>query len=122
MEPKLEYDLRLRLRLRRGTGLVIGPGRADLLEAIQETGSIAAAGRKMGMSYKRAWELVDSLNTTFRAPLVASAKGGAGGGGARLTELGTQVLAAYRGLEGIAAQTGSSFLAQLKAALPDALE
>lgn len=76
----------------------LGPGKADLLQAIAETGSIAAAARRMGMSYQRAHNLVAELNGRFTEPLVEAAKGGAGRGGAALTVLGTQVLGAYRDL------------------------
>lgn len=74
---------------------MLGPGKADLLDRIRATGSISAAGRQMGMSYKRAWMLVDEMNAAFRAPLVAASRGGAGGGGARLTEAGAEVLRLY---------------------------
>jgi len=114
---KEDSALELRLRVRRGADLVMGPGRADLLGQIASTGSIAAAGRQMGMSYKRAWALVEAMNGTFAAPLVEAVKGGAGGGGARLTPAGLAVLAAYRGLEGAAAASGEAFLAELGAAL-----
>lgn len=77
-------------------GAMLGPGKAQLLEGIRETGSIAAAGRQMQMSYKRAWSLVEELNAAFAVPLVASARGGAGGGGAVLTEAGADVLRLYR--------------------------
>jgi molybdate transport system regulatory protein len=114
----LDDDLTLRLRLLKGANIVMGPGRADLLGHIQASGSIAAAGREMGMSYKRAWVLVEAMNSMFRMPLVEAVKGGAGGGGARLTEMGVVVLAAYRGLEESAERSGAAFLAELKAALP----
>lgn len=91
-------DVILRLRLLFGDRLVFGPGKGELLARIAETGSIAAAGRAMGMSYKRAWALVEEMNAAFRAPLVISARGGAGGGGAQLTEDGRTVLAAYQAL------------------------
>jgi len=110
-------DLRLRLRVLRGGDIVMGPGRADLLTQIGATGSIAAAGRQMGMSYKRAWALVEAMNATFAAPLVAAVKGGAGGGGAHLTEAGLAVLAAYRGLETVAHDRGAAYLAELDVAL-----
>jgi molybdate transport system regulatory protein len=113
-----ENGFTLRIRLAAGGELVMGPGRADLLELIQTTGSIAAAGREMGMSYKRAWALVETMNGLFRAPVVEAMKGGAGGGGARLTETGLQVLNAYRGLEAAAARAGAAFLTELSAALP----
>ncbi len=77
----------------------LGPGKADLLALIAETGSIVAAGKAMGMSYRRAWLLVDTMNKMFKTPLVAKSKGGKGGGGAALTALGREVLARYRSLE-----------------------
>lgn len=86
----------VRLRLRLGPGIELGPGKADLLEGIAETGSISAAGRRMRMSYKRAWQLVDELNGLFDAPLVEASTGGRSGGGAALTRLGRNVLARYR--------------------------
>jgi molybdate transport system regulatory protein len=77
----------------------IGPGKADLLEAIHTNGSISAAGRHMGMSYKRAWDLVDTMNHSFRQPLVVTATGGSQGGGAQVTEFGFEVLRRYRDIE-----------------------
>lgn len=77
----------------------VGPGRADLLEGIARTGSISAAGKEMGMSYKRAWSLVQALNEGFGKPLVETARGGAAQGGASLTPLGEEVLARYRAME-----------------------
>jgi molybdate transport system regulatory protein len=93
---------RLHIRIVAGEKIALGWGRADLLGLIEETGSIAAAGRRMGMSYKRAWALVETMNEGFTGPLVVAAKGGAGGGGAHLTDLGTQILTAYREIERIA--------------------
>lgn len=77
----------------------MGPGRADLLEGIAATGSISAAGTAMGMSYKRAWSLVQALNEGFGVPLVEASRGGARQGGAVLTEDGVTVLAHYRAME-----------------------
>jgi len=74
---------------------MFGPGKAELLEGIRDTGSIAAAGRQMQMSYKRAWMLVEEMNAAFIQPLVASTRGGPGGGGAQLTETGHDVLRLY---------------------------
>jgi len=105
----------LRLRVVFGPGAMLGPGKADLLAMIEETGSISAAGRRMRMSYKRAWTLVETLNTLFAAPLVASSRGGEGGGGARLTEVGREVLARYRALERRAADAGADDIAALEA-------
>ena len=109
--------LRLRLRLNGSHGVVMGPGRADLLDFIVQTGSIAAAGRRMGMSYKRAWNLVESLNATFRQPLVETAKGGAAHGGARLTPLGQELLAAYRALEDASRTAGATAFKRIESAL-----
>ena len=92
-----------RLRVLLGAAIAIGPGKADLLDAIAATGSISAAARRMGMSYRRAWLLVDTMNGCFRGPLVASTRGGTGGGGARLTPLGEGILARYRKMESKAA-------------------
>jgi molybdate transport system regulatory protein len=86
----------VRLRVQIAAGVAFGPGKADLLEGIRDTGSIAAAGRRMRMSYKRAWQLVEELNGLFDEPLVAASKGGPGGGGAMLTRTGEDVLARYR--------------------------
>jgi molybdate transport system regulatory protein len=88
-----------RLRLVFGEKRILGPGRVDLLEGIGATGSIAAAGRRMGMSYKRAWTLVEELNATFDAPLVEMHRGGAGHGGAQLTELGREITERYRRMQ-----------------------
>ncbi len=78
------------------------------MELIGKTGSISAAGKAMGMSYKRAWTLVETLNGIFREPLVASSRGGASGGGARLTETGQEVLAQYRRLEARVEEAGAA--------------
>jgi molybdate transport system regulatory protein len=77
----------------------LGPGKMDLLEAIARTGSISAGGRALGMSYRRAWLLVDALNATFEEACVKAAAGGAHGGGAALTPFGEHLLAAYREIE-----------------------
>src|SRR6202158_4165697 len=78
----------LYLRVDFGEHGALGPGKTRLMELIAETGSISAAGRAMGMSYRRAWLLVDSLNVAFHEPLVAKQTGGSGGGGAVLSRLG----------------------------------
>ncbi len=87
-----------KLRLMFGPQIAIGPGKAELLEAIAATGSISESARRMGMSYRRAWLLVDTMNRCFRETVVASAAGGAGGGGARVTPFGRRVLARYRAM------------------------
>lgn len=85
-----------RLRVVLAPDVFLGPGKADLLEGIAATGSISAAGRRLNMSYKRAWMLVETLNGYFAKPLVQAATGGKAGGGARLTPLGQDVLLRYR--------------------------
>jgi molybdate transport system regulatory protein len=90
------------LRVTLSDDFYIGPGRADLLERIAETGSIAAAGKAMGMSYKRAWSLVQALNEGFGAPLVETSRGGSAQGGAELTASGREVLARYRHMQAVA--------------------
>lgn len=98
---------------------MIGPGKVELLERIDRCGSIAAAGREMGMSDKRAWELVGTLNAMFRDPVVESTRGGPGGGGAVLTDAGRAVLELYRGFEREAAEVGAARLADLQALRAD---
>ena len=99
---------------------MLGPGKADLLQAIRDTGSISAAGRSMGMSYRRAWSLVDEMNKAFQHPLVESAKGGAYGGGAWLSATGEDVLMHYRKLEDITAEAGAARIAALQSLLKTA--
>jgi molybdate transport system regulatory protein len=72
-----------------------GPGRAELLQLVEETGSISKAAQAMGMSYKKAWDMIDEMNTRGRKPLVTSQKGGQKGGGAQLTETGKKVVTEY---------------------------
>lgn len=100
----------------------IGPGRADLLEGIAATGSISAAGKAMGMSYKRAWGLVQALNEGFGRPLVETARGGAGQGGALLTPLGQNVLARYRAMETAAEAAIADDVTALRAIISDISE
>jgi molybdate transport system regulatory protein len=92
-----------RIRILLGSATAMGPGKADLLLAIERTGSISAAAREMEMSYRRAWLLVDGLNRCYREPLVATATGGQGGGGAQVTDFGRMVLQRYRDMEDKAA-------------------
>jgi molybdate transport system regulatory protein len=108
-----------RLRIVLEPDIAIGPGKADLLEGVTLTGSIAAAGRRMGMSYKRAWYLIDTMNRCFTAPLVQASKGGKAGGGARLTPLGAEVLARYRRMEALTAAAIEPELQALSAVLAE---
>jgi molybdate transport system regulatory protein len=108
---------RLTLRIDFGGSRAVGPGKIKLMEMIDKHGSISEAGRQMGMSYRRAWLLVDSLNRCFRAPVVASQKGGQRGGGASLTEFGHALLHHYRAVESGATMAGAAHLEALSAAL-----
>lgn len=112
---------RLRLQIKHGTAF--GPGKAALLELIAATGSISEAGKALEMSYRTAWALVARMNADFRAPLVASSKGGARGGGAWLTPLGERVLARYRAMESHALRAIAADLRAFEAMLaPSARE
>ena len=104
---------RLRVSIVLESGARIGPGKAKLLESIRDTGSISAAAREMGMSYKRAWLLLDSMNQAFTDPVVMAAPGGAGGGGASLTAFGAEVLERYRRIYDRAAATTTDDVAAL---------
>jgi len=95
----------------------LGPGKIELLRGIKESGSISAAGRRIGMSYKRAWQLVDALNRHFKAPLVSANRGGARGGGATLTALGESVLTTYEALHAASHAACTAALNELVAAL-----
>lgn len=125
--PRVPAPARPRLRVLLGESIAIGPGKAALLEAIARHGSISAAARANGMSYRRAWNLVDTMNRCFVTPLVESSAGGAHGGGASLTELGQEVLAAYRDMEIKATRAVARefeaferFLAEPEASTPEA--
>src|SRR5687768_1674370 len=88
-----------RLRIMQGTAIAVGPGKIDLLEAIAATGSITGAAKRVGMSYRRAWLLLDTMNRCFDQPLTEAESGGTRGGRTRLTPLGSQVVARYRRIE-----------------------
>lgn len=121
MTNPLHPKLRLRLVFESGPEgkLSFGPGKADLLDFINQHGSISAAARVMGMSYRRAWLLVDEMNQTFRNPLVESLRGGAKGGGARLTDQGKAALHHFRNIEVAALGAGAADIAVLSAMLSD---
>ncbi len=98
----------------------MGPGKADLLDAIQASGSISGAGRKLGMSYRRTWLLVDAMNRCWSEPLVEATPGGGEHRGARVTPVGLEVLAAYRALEAAVADAAEEPLKALEAKLLEA--
>src|SRR5437867_6993171 len=106
--------VQFRLRVSLGDDIAVGPGKVDLLEAIATAGSITAAARQLGMSYRRAWLLVDTMNRCFRKPAVEAEAGGKRGGGARLTALGTEVAQRYRRIERRAARAGAADILALK--------
>ena len=113
--------LKLKAQLLCGGELAMGPGKADLLEAIQTEGSISGAGRKLGMSYRRTWLLVDTMNRCWAEPLVEAAPGGGANRGARVTPAGLAVLTAFRALERAVAEAASNGpLSVLSAQLLDA--
>ena len=89
----------IKIRIPFANDVALGPGKADLLEAIKSTGSISAAAKSMHMSYKRAWDLVNTMNNSFKMPLVVTTTGGKHGGGAEVSELGLKVLSLYRCME-----------------------
>ncbi len=95
-------DLHIRLRIDLGPGRSIGPGKIDLLEPLDRTGSLAQAARELDMSYRRAWLLLKSVNELTGSPVVTSIKGGAGGGGATLTDHGRALIDAFRAVESAA--------------------
>jgi molybdate transport system regulatory protein len=108
---------RLTLRVDFGADRALGPGKVRLLEAIRDTGSISQAGRTLGMSYRRAWLLVDDLNKCFRQPVIAAQPGGTQGGGATLTEFGLELIRDYRAIEAAATAAAEQKLNKLTARL-----
>ena len=99
MSKTSKVHCRSRYRIMSGDQIALGPGKVDLLESIDKVGSISEAARQINISYRRAWEMVNTMNQCFSKPLVESMKGGKGGGGAKLTSLGEKVTAIYRQME-----------------------
>lgn len=108
---------RLTLRVDFGSGRALGPGKVRLLEAIEKTGSISQAGRVLGMSYRRAWLLVDDMNHCFRDAVISAQPGGAHGGGATLTPFGQKLVERYRAIENEAMDATRKHLNDLEASL-----
>ena len=106
-------DIRFRLRITKGDDIAVGPGKVDLLEAIGASGSITAAAKELGMSYRRAWLLVDTMNRCFTGPVVAAEAGGTRGGGTALTPLGAEAVRRNRRSEALAAKAAARDLAAL---------
>ncbi len=124
MKPSLSaspLNAKTRFRVQVKHAVAIGPGKADVLQAIAETGSMAEAGRRLGMSYQRVWSLVRAMNGDFTEPLVITQRGGTSGGGAGLTDMGTKTLTIYRAIERDAERAVAKRLPQLLALIrPDA--
>jgi molybdate transport system regulatory protein len=114
---KIVGDTRLTLRVDFGASRSIGPGKVRLLEAIARTGSISQAGRELGMSYRRAWLLIDDMNQCFRHTVVRARPGGFQGGGAALTEFGAGLVRDYRAIESAATDAAKRRLRGLEGAL-----
>ena len=114
---RIRAMVRLTLRLDFGPDQAIGHGKIRLLEAVRDHGSISAAGRVMGMSYRRAWLLIDELNTMFELPVIQTKHGGSTGGGAELTSLGHRLVQNYRAMENKAQAAVNAELAELAAKL-----
>ncbi|MDX1432425.1 MAG: LysR family transcriptional regulator [Gammaproteobacteria bacterium] len=114
--------LKLTLRVDFESGERLGPGKVRLLELIDETGSIAAAGRHMGMSYRRAWLLVESVNGSFAERSVLTRPGGSGGGGAELTAFGRSLIGHYRAMESKAETATRAHMKALEAAAASAAD
>jgi molybdate transport system regulatory protein len=108
---------RLTLRVDFGSGRALGPGKVRLLEAIDKTGSISQAGRVLGMSYRRAWLLVEDMNTCFRDAVISAQPGGVHGGGATLTPFGQKLVERYRAIESEAMDATRKHLSDLETAL-----
>jgi molybdate transport system regulatory protein len=104
----MSITVQFRLRITKDEEIALGPGKVALIEAIQRTGSISAAAREHGMSYRRAWLLVDSMNRCFKSLIVETAVGGKTGGGAVVTALGVEIATRYRKIETDAAKAAAS--------------
>ncbi|SDO15405.1 molybdate transport system regulatory protein [Filomicrobium insigne] len=105
------------IRLKFSEGSFLGPGKVELLEGIEKYGSIVAAGKAMGMSYKRAWYLADEINEMFEQPVVVKKHGGKAGGGAELTDHGREIVAHYRSVQKLSAEAAATHIRKIRKAL-----
>jgi molybdate transport system regulatory protein len=110
-------EVRFRMRIRKGEQIAVGPGKIALLEAVRENGSISAAARSLGMSYRRAWLLIDELNRSLKSPATISEQGGQSGGGCVLTPVGEDIVRLYRDVERIADSACAEQIAALTSLL-----
>jgi molybdate transport system regulatory protein len=112
--------LDIRLRIDFGSASSLGPGKVALLEHIERAGSLSQAARELGLSYRRAWQLLDDLNRSFRDPVASASVGGVGGGGVQLTAFAKELIAAYRRVESAALdETRTQFASLIKAVEPE---
>jgi molybdate transport system regulatory protein len=109
----------IRFRIDFTKSAFVGPGKIDLLEAIQKSGSLSQAARDLGMSYRRAWLLVDSLKSSFREPITLASKGGKGGGGVALTTFGERLIGSYRAIESDIAKVAARRLRSITPAVTE---
>jgi molybdate transport system regulatory protein len=114
MDKTSSHRVQLRMRVYRGDGIAVGPGKIALLEAIARTSSISAAARALGMSYRRAWLLIDELNRSLREPAVTTAVGGAHRGGSLVTPNGLALVQRYRAIEATAAAAAAEEIQALR--------
>lgn len=119
--PVAQQQVSLRLRVLHQAIIAFGPGKADLLQAIINTGSISQAAKHMDMSYRRAWQLVTTMNQCFVSPLVETQTGGSQGGGAVVTPLGQEILQLFRQMEQAALSASTPFYQQISRHLKDQL-
>ncbi|WP_259295157.1 winged helix-turn-helix domain-containing protein [Paraburkholderia sp. DHOC27] len=110
---KTAPEVRFRMRIRTGETVALGPGKVDLLEAVREQGSISAAARSLGMSYRRAWLLIDELNKSLKSPATVSEQGGQSGGGCVLTPVGETIVRLYREVEAQAQKSCAKQISEL---------
>jgi len=115
--PARQPELKFRMRITDGEAIAVGPGKIALLEAVATTGSITAAAKSLGMSYRRAWLLLDELNRSLRKPAIDSAKGGPNGGGSALTDEGRRLIELYRCIEAEAAKASRADIKRLMSLL-----
>lgn len=110
----MNSQVKFRLRFYSNDTVAIGPGKVELLEAIGVAGSISGAARQLGMSYRRAWLLLEELNASLHSPAVSTVTGGTRGGGASLTDVGQAIIAHYRAIESIALSAAAQDIAALQ--------
>jgi molybdate transport system regulatory protein len=110
---RMKSRVQFRLRIYRDDSIAIGPGKVELLEQVAQTGSISAAARQLGMSYRRAWLLIDETNRSLASPAVATSAGGAHGGGAALTAVGQELIKHYRAVENTARVSAAADISAL---------